>query len=61
MMSLALGFQVLTYRTDSRLASINILTSEVQDILLSLDTDKAIGPDHINPFLLKHGATELAP
>ena len=52
---------ILTYRTDSRLASINILTSEVQDILLSLDTDKAIGPDHISPFLLKHGATELAP
>ena len=52
---------ILIYRTDSRLASINILTREVQDILLSLDTDKAIGPDHISPFLLKHGATELAP
>ena len=46
--------------TTSRLETINILPSDVMDILFSFDINKATGPDLISPFLLKKGAAELA-
>ena len=47
--------------TTSRSETIIILPSDVMDILLSFDKNKATGPDLISPYLLKNGAAELAP
>ena len=51
----------LNYKTDSRLANIIIRESEVLDILKSLDTSKATGPDGISAKMLKETATSIAP
>ena len=51
----------ISYKTNSRLSSLHILVTEVQDMLLSLDTNKSIGPDGISPYFLKWGVQELAP
>ena len=52
---------VISYMTTSRLETINILPSDMMDILFSFDINKATGPDLISPVLLKKGAAELAP
>jgi hypothetical protein len=49
------------YKTDSRLSMIDITVQEVEDVLKSLNTNKATGPDCISPFMLKNGSKELAP
>ena len=49
------------YKTDSRLSDIIILESEVKDILMSLDTSKASGPDGISAKMLKENAISIAP
>ena len=51
----------LIYKTDSRLSNIIIHESEVLDILNSLDTSKATGPDGISAKMLKETATSVAP
>ena len=45
---------------DNKLSNIIITETDVRDVLLSLDTSKATGPDLLNPRLLKEGANELA-
>ena len=49
------------YYTNNRLNTINILESEVSDILKSLDTSKATGPDLISPKLLKEAGVSIVP
>ena len=50
----------LSYKIDSRHSSLHIiLITEVKDTLLSLDTNKSIGPDGISPFF-KWGVQELS-
>ena len=51
----------VSYKINSRLSSLHILVTEVQDMLLSLDTNKSIGPDGISPYFLKWGVQKLAP
>ena len=51
----------VSHKTNSRLSSLHILVTEVQDMLLALDTNKSIGPDGISPYFLKWGFQELAP
>ena len=43
----------IAYKTDSRLSSVNITQAETLDILKSLDTSKASGPDGISCKMLK--------
>ena len=42
------------------LSEIVITTQDVQDILETLDTSKATGPDCINPTLLKQASLTIA-
>ena len=51
----------LTYRTAARIDNIPILESDVLDILKSLDTSKASGPDGISAKMLKETAHSIAP
>ena len=51
----------IQYKTEARLSDINILESEVLDILKSLDTSKATGPDGISSKMLKECAHSIAP
>ena len=48
------------YKTNSRLSNINILESDVCDILKSLDVSKATGPDGISARMLKETALSSA-
>ena len=48
------------YKTNSRLSSINITQAETLDILKSLDTSKAAGPDGISCKMLKETAGSIA-
>ena len=54
-------FQILLIKTNSRLDSINITQAETLDILKSLDTSKATGPDGISCKMLKETASAIAP
>ena len=47
------GLPDIAYKTNSRLNSINITQAETLDILKSLDTSKATGPDGISCKMLK--------
>ena len=49
----------LTEPTYERLNRINITSTDVRDILKSLNSSKASGPDLISPRLLKEGAKQL--
>ena len=51
----------IVYKTNSRLASINISQAETLEILKSLDTSKASGPDGISCKMLKETAYSIAP
>ena len=51
----------IAYKTNSRLNSINITQAETLDILKSLDTSKATGPDGISCKMLKETADSIAP
>ena len=51
----------IAYRTNSRLSSINVTQAETLDILKSLDTSKASGPDGISCKMLKETADSIAP
>ena len=51
----------IAYKTNSRLDSINITQAETLDILKSLDTSKATGPDGISCKMLKETANAIAP
>ena len=51
----------IAYKTNSRLDSINITQAETLDILKSLDTSKATGPDGISCRMLKGTASAIAP
>ena len=51
----------IAYKTNSRLDSINITQAETLDILKSLDTSKATGPDGISCKMLKETADSIAP
>ena len=51
----------IAYKTNSRLDSINITQAETLDILKSLDTSKATGPDGISCKMLKETASAIAP
>ena len=51
----------IVYKTNSRLASINISQAETLEILKSLDTSKASGPDGISCKMLKEAAYSIAP
>lgn len=44
----------------NNLDSIDITVQEVSDILVNLNVNKAHGPDHLSPYLLKEGALLLA-
>ena len=44
-----------------KLDSIELTASEVREVLLSLDPNKACGPDNISGSLLKNTAAEIAP
>ena len=44
-----------------KLDSIELTASEVREVLLSLDPNKACGPDNIPGSLLKNTAAEIAP
>ena len=46
--------------TYARLKQIDITTSDVRDILKSLNISKASGPDLVSPRLLKEGANQLS-
>ncbi|MCG8092513.1 MAG: hypothetical protein JAZ17_02615 [Candidatus Thiodiazotropha endolucinida] len=46
--------------TDNTLDSITISVQEVKDVLENLDRNKAHGPNHMSPCLLKEGATVLS-
>jgi hypothetical protein len=48
-------------KTDSSLTEIIVEVQEVEDILLSLDTSKASGPDSISAKMLKVSAKAIAP
>ena len=47
--------------TTSRLETIHILPSDMMDILLSFDINKATGPHLISPYLLKRGQQSWLP
>ena len=47
------------YITDARLDQITITPSDVRDVLLQLDTSKAVGPDRISNKILKSCADSL--
>ena len=49
------------YKINSRLSTINITVNETLDILKSLDTSKASGPDGISSRMLKETAISIAP
>ena len=51
------SFNRYTSLPDSSLCSTEILKSDIFQILVSLDTSKAIGDDGIPPLILKHSAT----
>ena len=51
----------IVYKTNSRLASINISQAEILEILKSLDTSKASGPDGIRCKMLTETAYSIAP
>ena len=51
----------IAYKTNSRLNSTNITQAETLDILKSLDTSKATGPDGISCKMLKETADSTAP
>ena len=51
----------IAYKTNSRLSSINVTQAETLDILKSLDTSKASGPDGISCKMLKETAGSIAP
>ena len=44
---------VSNFLTDKRLTSVNITAAEIQDILPSLKTNKAHGPDDISVSMIK--------
>ena len=46
---------------DNSLSSLEVTEQDVIDQLLTLDVNKAFGPDEISPKFLKEGAVELAP
>ena len=46
---------------DNSLSSLEVTEQDVIDQLLTLDVNKAFGPDEISPKILKEGAVELAP
>lgn len=51
----------LIYRTQASLSTTIIHESRVRNLLSSLDTSKAVGPDGISPHLLRQCCMELAP
>ena len=51
----------ITKKTESTLTEITVTVDEVLDILLSLDTSKANGPDMISAKMLKETARSIAP
>ena len=40
---------------------ISISQSGIHKLLITLDTNKVSGPDHISPHILKHCADEITP
>ena len=51
----------MIYKINSRLSTINITVNQTLDILKSLDTSKASGPDGISSRMLKETAISIAP
>ena len=51
---------ILSYQTNARIGNIYITEVEVYDILKSLNTNKASGPDNIHNTILKENAASLA-
>mgnify|MGYP006190604203 CR=1 FL=1 len=49
----------ISYKTESRLENLVITEEEVKDILKSLDTEKATGPDCISAKMLKETAENI--
>ena len=49
----------LPVSSDPNLESVTIINQDIIDVLQCLDTNKACGPDSINPILLKEAANEL--
>jgi len=52
---------LMTTLTPATLNEINVTVNEVLDILMSLDTSKASGPDMISARMLKESARSIAP
>lgn len=48
-------------RTKNKLSTISVTILGVKEVLLSLDTTKAAGPDDVQPVLLQNCASELSP
>ena len=51
----------LIYKTDNRLDNVNVTEREVLDVLKSLDTSKATGPDGVSARMLKETSDSIAP
>lgn len=56
-----INFNSIPFKTDARLENITVTLQEIIDIILSLDTSKATGPDGISAKMLKETARTIAP